>query len=604
MIIKVSAKRGSDMPGLVRYLYGPGKNGEHRDQHMVAGYGALPHVYAGALNPETASDLGRMVEESWRRNTMEQLALAGHAARGISSVTRRGMVGLDEAASAPHVYQMVVSLSPDEGTYTDEQWDTVAREVVQGMGFSTGPDDLHGNSWIAVRHGLSAEGNDHIHIAVNLVRQDGVPRNPHRDFKTAQDVRRDLEQRLDFVTPLRDRGYDRSGKHNLPQYSHVEHAIAADRESAKGQPVVPDRVQLQRLVRSAAETSSTEAEFLNTLMQNGVEIEHRRFNRELNDPVKAYAVRLTGVEKPQWCYASQLAPDLTLGKLRPGWAANETPESLAHADGLWRENIAPSSAADVDEAAAPLQEAAEHLREWNTELRTLDPQDTNAWNEQLLAASGIVSSMSLPPIFEADPRDQRTALSQDADVVDQAPSLDPDPVHIEYVLGRAGDQLTQVADPLGRQMQQAAPATRSGPSRPELAARQIVLAMRASSPDSHRGWLAVMQQLGRTVDAINDAQRARGELVAAQRVSSAMATALTEATRRLEQLPPQKAKPGVRDISNLSPEARKALSGLRAANRSEQLNIQPGSESRFDRPQRPGHGVPPNRQDKDHGKGR
>ena len=34
--------------------------------------------------------------------------------------------------------------------------------------------------WVAVRHGLSKAGNDHIHIAVNLVREDGAKASMHQ----------------------------------------------------------------------------------------------------------------------------------------------------------------------------------------------------------------------------------------------------------------------------------------------------------------------------------------------------------------------------------------------------------------------------------------
>ena len=45
--------------------------------------------------------------------------------------------------------------------------------------------------WVAVRHGLSTNGNDHVHIAVSLVREDGTKASTHNDFKNAQQVCRD-----------------------------------------------------------------------------------------------------------------------------------------------------------------------------------------------------------------------------------------------------------------------------------------------------------------------------------------------------------------------------------------------------------------------------
>lgn len=546
MIIKVSSKRGKSMPGLVRYLYGPGKSDEHRDQHMIAGYGALPHLYAGNLAPETATDLGRMVESSWRQQYRESLALSGAGAAGISSATLATGGGPGEDGKA-HVYQLVVSLSPDEGTYTDEQWSRVAHDVVAGMGFTDGPDDLHGNRWIAVRHGLSREGNDHIHIAVNLVRQDGRVVDPHGDFITAQMIRRELEQRYDFISPLKERGYDQ-GKNGqqLPAYTINEAATAA-KNTRQGQPVVPERVLLQRAVRAAAESSSTEADFLNAVVHNDVEIEAARYDAKDATKVSGYKVRLADSGDRRWYTASQLARDLTLGKLRPRWADHETDASQEQARQLWAEETAPDAAPEVEDAAPALEEAAEHLSEWNNELRSLDAGDTQAWNEQMLRAAGVASAMSLPPVFETE-RDAEGSA---------------EPVKIEYLLGRGADQLTQVAGP----RTSGSPTGPAGPSRAELAARQVILAMRASSPDSRRGWLAVMQQFGRTMKAIEDAQRARHELAAAHRATADMYAAIGAATQRIERLP---GAPGIDHLlydpdrsPNLSPAAQRAVEGIR-----------------------------------------
>jgi len=546
VIIKVSSKRGKSMPGLVRYLYGPGKSDEHRDQHMIAGYGALPHLYAGNLAPDTATDLGRMVESSWRQQYREALALSGAGAAGISSSTLATGGGPGEDGKA-HVYQLVVSLSPDEGTYTDEQWSKVAQDVVTGMGFADGPDDLHGNRWIAVRHGLSREGNDHIHIAVNLVRQDGRTVDPHGDFIRAQTIRRELEQRYDFITPLKERGYDQ-GKNGqqLPAYT-IDEAATAAKDTRQGQPVVPERVLLQRAVRAAAESSSTEADFLNAVVHNDVEIEAARYDANDTAKVTGYKVRLTDSDDRRWYTASQLARDLTLGKLRPRWADNETDASQEQARQLWTEESAPDAAPEVEDAAPALEEAAEHLHEWNNELRSLDVGDTQAWNEQMLRAAGVASAMSLPPVFQTEQQAERSA----------------EPVKIEYLLGRGADQLTQVAGPRAS----GSPAGSAGPSRAELAARQVVLAMRASSPDSHRGWLAVMQQFGRTMKAIEDAQRARQELATARRATADMYAAVEAATQRLEQLP---AAAGIDHLlydpdrsPDLSPSAQRAAEAIR-----------------------------------------
>nr|WP_145230620.1 hypothetical protein [Rudaeicoccus suwonensis] len=576
---------------MMRYLYGPGKKDEHRDQHMVVGYGALPMLYEGALSSKLATDLGKVVEGKWRASYREHLAVAaGGPSKGISSSTLATGGGPDEVGKE-HVYHVIASLDPGEGAYTDEQWQTVATEIVQGLGFASSTGDLDGNPWVAVRHGVSSEGCDHIHIAVSLVRADGAwGMPPQYDFAKLQELRRDMEQRHDFITALKDRGYDqgRNGQ-QLPAYTIGEAAQAA-KTARPGQPAVPERVLLQRAVRSAAESSTTEAEFLNAVVANDVQIEAAR--RGTDGQVSGYKVRLAGDPDARWHTASQLAGDLTLGKLRPRWDAAETDETRQWAGLLWDEQIAPTPVTDVDDPSTPLRQASEHLRVWNTELRNLDQGDAAAWNEQMLRAAGVAATMALPPVFDATAgADVDEQLEGHSPAIDDSPVVDGgrsavtqavatvEPVKIEYLLGRGADQLAQVATP--RTPGRAAP-TLAGPTRAELAARQIVLAMRASSPDTHRGWIAVMQQFSRTLAAIDDAARARGELAAAHRATAQLAVAIDTATTRLQALPFGRPDATVDEADRkpvLSPAAYRAIQGLRHGTPSGRPDLSAGTGS-------------------------
>ncbi|MBB2891742.1 hypothetical protein [Flexivirga oryzae] len=332
----------------------------------------------------------------------------------------------------------------------------------------------------------------------------------------------------------------------LPAYT-IDEAATAAKDTRQGQPIVPERVLLQRAVRAAAESSSTEADFLNAVVHNDVEIEAARYDANDDTKVTGYKVGLTDSDARRWYTASQLARDLTLGKLRPRWADNENDASREQARRLWAEETEPEAAQEVEDAAPALEEAAEHLREWTNELRDLDAGDTQAWNEQMLRAAGVASAMSLPPVFQTEKQADQSA----------------EPVKIEYLRGRGADQLTQVAGP----RTSSPPAGPAGPSRAELAACRVILAMRASSPDSHRGWLAVMQQFGRTMKAIEDAQRARQELAAARRATADMYAAVGAATQRLEQL---HAAVSIDHLlydparsTSLSPAAQRAVEGIR-----------------------------------------
>jgi hypothetical protein len=54
---------------------------------------------------------------------------------------------------------------------TDEQWAEIAQRAVEAIGFER--EGLEPAAWVAIGHGNSAQGNQHIHIAASLVRVDG-----------------------------------------------------------------------------------------------------------------------------------------------------------------------------------------------------------------------------------------------------------------------------------------------------------------------------------------------------------------------------------------------------------------------------------------------
>ena len=92
-----------------------------------------------------------------------------------------------------HIWHCSLSLSAEEGQLSDEKWGEIARDFVTAMGF----DDHEGTKaacrWVAIRHGVSKNGNDHIHLAVDLVREDGTKAWIHNDFQRAQQASRAIE---------------------------------------------------------------------------------------------------------------------------------------------------------------------------------------------------------------------------------------------------------------------------------------------------------------------------------------------------------------------------------------------------------------------------
>ena len=49
--------------------------------------------------------------------------------------------------------------------------------------------------WVAVRHGRSSAGNDHLHVVVDLVREDGKVARTANDFRRLSPLCSDMEGR-------------------------------------------------------------------------------------------------------------------------------------------------------------------------------------------------------------------------------------------------------------------------------------------------------------------------------------------------------------------------------------------------------------------------
>ncbi|GAA1339335.1 hypothetical protein GCM10009660_23470 [Catellatospora bangladeshensis] len=67
------------------------------------------------------------------------------------------------------------------------------------MGFGPTDDGRAGCRWAVVHHGPSKEGNDHVYVAINLVRGDGSVANTCRDLPRWRQWCLEVEQRLDLV---------------------------------------------------------------------------------------------------------------------------------------------------------------------------------------------------------------------------------------------------------------------------------------------------------------------------------------------------------------------------------------------------------------------
>ena len=390
--------RGDRMAGLLTYLTGPGRANEHTEPHRVAGDEAM-------MAWHDDDELGRD----------SALAIARHLDRPRTAY--------DVDVKGGHVWHCSLSLRADEGALTDEQWGAIARDFITAMEF----DDNEGTKapcrWVAVRHGVSKNGNDHIHIAVNLVREDGTKASTHHDFRRAQTAARALEARygleeLESVRAERStRGYNPAEREaqarararakyertrtkqgtEMPAWEHLE---GADRQARIASELRTDqpRYLLALKVRGCATAAQDEAEFVRRLRREGL-IVRPRFADGRTDVITGFSVaeRPEAGERPIWYGGGQLGRDLALPRLRDGWP--DTPSGASEAAAEWnaakrgRRVVAPGR-----ETAEPDPELwdrrNEELRALVDRLRGVDVDDRDTWATVARQTAGALAAWS------------------------------------------------------------------------------------------------------------------------------------------------------------------------------------------------------------------
>ncbi|MBE9924849.1 relaxase/mobilization nuclease domain-containing protein [Cellulosimicrobium cellulans] len=390
--------RGDRMAGLMTYLVGPGRSNEHTEPHLVAGDAAL-------MAWHNDDELGR------------------DAALRIAHHLDQPRTAYDVQVPGGHVWHCSLSLRADEGALTDEQWNAIANDFVRAMGF----DDNEGTKapcrWVAVRHGVSTNGNDHIHLAVNLVREDGTKASVHNDFRRAQTAVRALEvkhglEQLESVRAERStRGYDPAEREaqararaqaKYERASRLEDGRApawaalpgADRQARIAAELRTDqpRYLLALKVRGCASASQDEAEFVRRMRRAGLLV-RARFADGRTDVVTGYSVaeRPQAGERPIWYGGGHLARDLSLPRLRDGWP--DTPAGASDAAAEWsaaKRGRRVVSAGRETAEPDPEMWAKQHdeLRALVDRLRSVPVEDRDTWATVARQTAGAFAAWS------------------------------------------------------------------------------------------------------------------------------------------------------------------------------------------------------------------
>jgi hypothetical protein len=306
--------RGGRTHGVLIYLVGKGKREEHEDPHLIAGSPEAIRMGEGELLERSdAVALARFLDEP-----REQFATR------VTIAERDQKTGRVVGARDAHVWHCSLSLHPQEPELGDERWAEICEQFVEQMGFA-GESAKAQCRWVAIRHGRSAGGSDHVHLVVTLVAQDGSKASVHNDRPRAQQACRELELRFGLRSlEARTR---QAGSRGL---EHGE--LAADRRRGRQlgdrgeHPEHSSRQTLGRIVRACATASRDEGEFIQRLRDEGIRYRPRYAEGGM-DTVVGYSVRLPGADegprRSVWYGGGRLARDLTLPALRRGWGQDE-----------------------------------------------------------------------------------------------------------------------------------------------------------------------------------------------------------------------------------------------------------------------------------------
>ena len=164
--------------------------------------------------------------------------------------------------------------------------------------------DRGGPRWVAVRH-----AEDHIHIAVVLVRQDTGRRFwPHHDYPKLRAAARRIEQRLGLTVTA------------APDGTAAPRPSRGEMEKAGREGRVPARVELRRAAQQAAVAASDVDGFVAYLQERGYRVGLRRApSGDLLGYKLARPGDVTAAGEPVFYSGSKLAPDLSLPRLQQRW---------------------------------------------------------------------------------------------------------------------------------------------------------------------------------------------------------------------------------------------------------------------------------------------
>ena len=374
--------RGGNTRGVIRYLLGNGRREEHQDPQLVAGSPeATRHAAGRLLELRDAGPLAEFLDEP-------------REAFGVRvTIRERDQEGRVAGHRDAHVWHCSLSLHPDEPALSGERWGHLAERFVGELRFA-GEDTGSQCRWLAVSHGPSMGGSDHIHLVVVLVAEDGSKAVVHNDRPRAQAACRQLEREFGLrELEARSRGGgERSIEPGELESDRRRGRPVGDRRNGDERPEGGSRRTLERLVRACAVAAGDEANFVATLRGEGVVV-RARYEPGGTSKVDGYSVALRPPdgERPVWFGGGKLSRELTLPRLRENWPALG-PAQLADA---WQTRGQRQARTRVSPSIELQAQCARELEAMQQLLREVPAGEHGTWAHVARAASGVFAAWSL-----------------------------------------------------------------------------------------------------------------------------------------------------------------------------------------------------------------
>jgi len=414
MIPNVST--GSRMFGLVQYLAGPGRANEHTNMHVVC------------ASEQIVSVLDRQELDS------ENTRALGHEMNFPKKAFRVSDDNRD------HVLHVSLSLDPEQlgetGLRDDEFWETVSRKFVAEMGLD-GADGKAECRWVSIRHGVSKNGNDHVHLAISMIREDGTwwsdYKSKFKSQKAARVIEKDLGLRV-LGQGLKTKGtkpgeleslarrraeaaYGREAKNNQSMVPWAmldkaarDHLIGAQRT------IEQPRVELARRLRGAGAGARSEAEYVQRLRGSGLLV-RPYFAKGSTTAVAGYSVafRPQSGERPIWYGGGTLAKDLSLPALRGQWPGTDPVSAVPEwkAAGKNKAFATAVSAGSEVVSAEVVNAFFREMKDVATLFRDVNGTDPARFAQIARQGAGVLSAWSVAAGAEGDAAAKNLASAAD-----------------------------------------------------------------------------------------------------------------------------------------------------------------------------------------------